>query len=64
MAISFSYLLAFLSWHLYEKHFLRLKTAFPSGRILSVSNESTEPLTFCQDSPEKDRPALPDKFVG
>jgi hypothetical protein len=53
-----------LSWHLYEKHFLRLKTAFPSGRILSVSNESTEPLTFCQDSPEKDRPALPDKFVG
>jgi peptidoglycan/LPS O-acetylase OafA/YrhL len=64
MAIGFSYLLAFLSWHLYEKHFLRLKTAFPSGRVPSVNNESTEPLTSCQDSPRKDRPTSPDKFVG
>ena len=64
MAIGFSYLLAFLSWHLYEKHFLRFKAAFPSGRIPSVSNESIEPLSSCQDSPRKSRPTSPDELVG
>jgi peptidoglycan/LPS O-acetylase OafA/YrhL len=34
LALGISYALAFLSWHLYEKHFLRLKVLFPSGHAV------------------------------
>jgi len=34
VAIGISYVLAYLSWHLYEKHFLRLKVLFPSGHAV------------------------------
>ena len=61
MAIGFSYLLAFLSWHLYEKHFLRLKTAFPSGRIPSVEDDSKALSTDCPESSGKGHPPSSDE---
>jgi peptidoglycan/LPS O-acetylase OafA/YrhL len=33
VAISTSFAIAYLSWHLYEKHFLRLKTFFPTPKL-------------------------------
>ena len=34
LAIVASLILAWLSWHLYEKHFLKLKAWFPSGKVV------------------------------
>ena len=61
MAIGLSYLLAFLGWHLYEKHFLRLKTAFPSGRIPSVEDDSKALSTDCPESSGKGHPPSSDE---
>lgn len=35
LSIGFSFLMAWLSWHLYEKHFLKLKKFFPSSYKVS-----------------------------
>jgi peptidoglycan/LPS O-acetylase OafA/YrhL len=40
-SISASFAVAYLSWHLYEKHFLRLKVFFPTPKITRPPSAST-----------------------
>ncbi len=44
IAISASFAAAYLSWHLFEKHFLRLKTLFPKGGPRNVSPAAVDAL--------------------
>jgi len=50
-AISVSYVVAFLSWHCYEKHFLSLKRFFEYGRPGAAPVPATTQPAFADSAP-------------
>lgn len=64
IAGSISVAIAFLSWNLYEKHFLRLKRFFPrrEGRITNISVGANRP-NFSATSPLSAQPSEAEKLL-
>lgn len=59
-AISLSLICAYLSWHLYEKHFLKLKSFFPMPRRPLEDPPQLSATSFCS---ALDAPSAPEKLL-
>jgi peptidoglycan/LPS O-acetylase OafA/YrhL len=62
LAITLSFILAYLSWHVYEKHFLKLKVLFPSGSAAHQVVQNLGPQSGTGG--EGKRSPVPPRFAG